>query len=418
MSANLKKIIRKHIDFARASGHMDLDFVYVQLNNISKLVGNKEFINDTIKIVNTILDRDENGIFDNNDVLLLKKIFETKEYRGLYIFNFCLELFNAVLIAIGKVEKPMLNYDKESLEGIFFGIMIYILFKFGPTDEYKHDMVDILICIYETLTVLDNSLQLTNNIKNLFKTKGICSCLCGSSEIQKQLVEIELKKTKDRLEVSTKTAKENVKLNTKMKKLINKVNNLEMHQNELVKNNVIVAPNDVMNIQNDVLINTSDPNFSEQKQEQDSDDEAIFVENYVNELIENAVQQNNDDCCKDKDNDDCCKDKDDCCKDKDDCCKDKDDCCKDKDEDVDDCCKDEDVDDCCKDKDVDDCCKDKDVDDCCKDKDVDDCCKDEEELQENDQKDNEVSSTNVVVGDNTDKKMDDLQKVKLNWTIQ
>ena len=220
--------IRQSIDFVDENSHISLDFVYLQLDNITKLVSNNAFKNELINILNLVLDRDDNGVFDSNDIKLLKEVFEKKNGQAVNIMNFCLEIFNAVMLAVSKIDKSMLKFDKDALEGIFFGVFAYTLFQYSKEDESENeDIVVIVTTVYNLLKSIDNTMKISQGILKLFKSKGICKCLTGGDAVAHYRVDRELESVKERVKGSASTTKNTLKLQNKVDELSHKLDALE-----------------------------------------------------------------------------------------------------------------------------------------------------------------------------------------------
>ena len=224
--------IRQNIDFVDKNSHISLDFVYLQLDNITKLVGNNTFKNELVSILTLVLDRDNNGIFDSNDIKLLREVFEKKDGQAIVIMNFCLEIYNAVMLAISKIDKPMLKFDKDALEGIFFGVFAYTLFQYsGNSESEKEDIVVIVTTVYNLLKTVDNTIKISKGILKLFKSKGICKCITGGDDVAHNRIDKELELVKERVKGGVIASKTNTKLQNKVEELSSKLEALERSGN-------------------------------------------------------------------------------------------------------------------------------------------------------------------------------------------
>lgn len=177
-TSSVANAVKKNLDFVRDNTQLNLDFVYLQLDNVRKLVGNEEFLRELMDTLEHVLDRNEDGYFDGSDVKLLRDIFTNKNNLGFNIYNFVSELLNSCLALVAKVEKPMVKMNKEAVEGLFFGTLTYCLFQFSPQDrETKMQLVDLVVSIYSILQTVDNTLGLTKRILKFLKRKGWLKCL-------------------------------------------------------------------------------------------------------------------------------------------------------------------------------------------------------------------------------------------------
>lgn len=178
MNQDIYDIVKLNTDFVKNHTLMNLNFVYLQIDNITKLIGNEEFMTELKIFINHVLDRDDNGIFDSEDIRLLRDIFINKRNQVLNIYAFVMEVFNGILTLVGKIDKSLLKLDKSAIEGLFFGVTSYVLFQYGKKDtETKLMTVDIMIAVYSTLRTVDNTLKVSQSVLNLFKRKGWCKCL-------------------------------------------------------------------------------------------------------------------------------------------------------------------------------------------------------------------------------------------------
>jgi len=226
MNSDISTIVKQNLDYVRDNGLINLDFVYLQLDNVSEILGNEQFINELKDLVNQVLDRDDNGVFDSNDIELLRDIFSKKQTQVLNIYNFIMEIFNSVLALIAKVDEPVLKLSTEAIEGIFFGVFSYILFQYGTmSDDDKQVILDILVAVYSTLETVDNTLGVSQKLLNLLKKKGWCKCLYDTStDASSTALEKEILRSKLRVKELSLTMKETEKLHRKVYELERRLN--------------------------------------------------------------------------------------------------------------------------------------------------------------------------------------------------
>ena len=224
MSNNINEIIQQNINFANDHAQINLNFVYAQLDNISKLLGNESFMHDISGIINNVLDRNHDGKFNSDDIKLLKEIFTKKHMQMVNITNFCLELFNSIMLAVGKVEKPILKLNKNALEGVFFGVLTYTMFQYGPSNKDKEDIIMIIATVYNILSAVGATQEISTNIIKLFKKKGWCKCLTKDTTN----ADVQLVKNVAKMKNTVDTAKQIVILhneNDELKKQLVFINN-------------------------------------------------------------------------------------------------------------------------------------------------------------------------------------------------
>lgn len=226
MSSSIQSVMQENIDFVRDKAHINLDFVYHQMDNLTKLIGNEDFVSQLKDLLNQVLDRNNDGVFNADDVKLLKNIFTKKENQIMNIYNLIMELFNAVLALIASVEKPVLKMDRKAIEGVFFGVFSYVMFQYGAVNEEEKDnVVEIVVTVYNIIQTMDNTLDVSNKLKTLFKKKGWCKCLY-SQEAETVELNKEIVRSRNNLKQLSVTVKENQKLNDKVAHLEEKLNRL------------------------------------------------------------------------------------------------------------------------------------------------------------------------------------------------
>ena len=223
--SRLEKTLEQNLEFINTSSLISLDFVNLQMDNIIKLIDNKSFMKEIQNAISVILDQNKDGQFDSVDIKLLNEIFTNKKNQIGNITNFCLKLLNIVISIISKYDKFMLKLDKDALEGIFFGILIYVLFQYSGNDKNtQKDIIGIIIVIYTTIQTLDNTFKISKKILDLFKKKCVC-CKNDVKAIKK--VNENINKKKLLLNDETKKAKETAKLYNTIEILKNRLEILE-----------------------------------------------------------------------------------------------------------------------------------------------------------------------------------------------
>lgn len=227
MNTGISNIIKKNIDYVRDNSHINLDFVYLQINNITNIIGNEEFMVELKDTINQILDRDDNDIFDSDDIKLLRDIFMEKDNQVMNIYNFIIEFFNSVMSLIAKYKSSVLKLDKESIEGIFFGVLSYTLFQYGTMrPEDKKFVLDIVVAIYTTLETVNQTLDITKKIMLFLKNRGWCKfCIKTNTTDTNVNLDREILRSRDRVKELSKNIKNNQKLQMKVTELENKLNN-------------------------------------------------------------------------------------------------------------------------------------------------------------------------------------------------
>ena len=71
----LREEVKSHVQYAEDRGDVSLNFVHDQLDNIAKLISNQEFINEFKEAMNDIVDQNNNGKLDSEDIKLLADVF-------------------------------------------------------------------------------------------------------------------------------------------------------------------------------------------------------------------------------------------------------------------------------------------------------------------------------------------------------
>jgi len=223
--STIKDIINEHVEFANSNSIVDLSFISRQLNNLARLIGNAEFMREVIDIINLILDRNNDGVFNSKDIDLLHQIFSEKDRQPLNILNFCLELFEAILIAIGKVDKPILKLDNDALQSLFMGTLIYVLYKSIDNEDEKKKVTTVIEEIYSLIIQVDRTFEISNKLVELFRGSSVFR-KCFPCLKKKNNIDIEDLKLKYKLRDSYKVSIETVMLH-------NTISDLKLTNDEL-----------------------------------------------------------------------------------------------------------------------------------------------------------------------------------------
>lgn len=218
MTSNLDLILNDTLKYIEKDSGINLDFVFNQFDNIKLLIGNDDFIDEFKHSITQLFDINKDGVFNSDDIELIKNLFENNDKQFVNIANICLKLFNICMNLIGKYNKPIMKMDTKALETLFFGSFVYVLFQYSDkTNETKHNIVSITITIYETLKAMNNTLHITNKIKDLLKEKNLC-CFGKNNEIK---LDANVNKNK----IALRDIKTSINL-------INTINNLEKKYNQ------------------------------------------------------------------------------------------------------------------------------------------------------------------------------------------
>lgn len=219
--SNINEVLKKNMDFVRDNTSLNMDFVYLQLNNIRTLVGNEEFLRELKDTLDQVFDRNDDGCFDVKDLMLLKDIFKRRDTQVMNIYNFVMELFNSVVALIAKVNKTVFKIDKDAIEGLFFGTVTYCLFQYSYlTPNDKKYVVYLMITIYSTVRTVDNTLNISKKIMKLLRRKGWCKCIHDNTyEVEKEVI-----RSRERMRELSNTVKTTGKLTMKVEELEKRLN--------------------------------------------------------------------------------------------------------------------------------------------------------------------------------------------------
>jgi hypothetical protein len=179
---NIKHIMELNLSFIERRSFISLDFVRTQLDNIVKLIGNEQFYDEVYKTVFNFLDADSDGDIDNDDIKLIKETF--KEGGATKLLVVTTNLVEAIVSLIAKFDRHKLKFDPQALEDIVIGTIIYVIFQYLPEedeDEY-YSIVEMILNIYVTMKSIGKATGVIDDIKRLFKKKGICGCCKADKE--------------------------------------------------------------------------------------------------------------------------------------------------------------------------------------------------------------------------------------------
>lgn len=294
----MQDIVRHHIDFAGSSTVINLNFIYANVHIIAKLMNNNQFLDDVVNIINIIININNSGKYDSHDILLLKQIFDAKDLQLINITNFCLELFNAIMLSIAKINKKILKLDPELLFGIFFGILVCSMLKYGESIEDKQNIINIITGIYwailnnEAYQIIDNIIKKTKN-RNIFQ-------FIMRKPSPKAKADLELLKSKYRVKEKIQIALETIMLHNTIRQLRNindqLVNQLENANEQLIciKNQMekLLNTNNKQDIESNIESNV-ELNM-EQFLESTTSDEIPIEDNYIEKInvIEDDSEEN------------------------------------------------------------------------------------------------------------------------------
>ena len=172
-------------------------------------------INQITRVI--LEDRDGNNKFTVNDLRLLGK-----DIIGIT------SLVSSILLVLGGLES--LKYEKGNTEELIFKLLIYIFLVIVPkeagnpwTIEEKTAVLDLILIIYQMLSMSNVTKDIVSNIKEWFKKRGYCKCLQINKE---EVVNEHLPKLNAELSVNIQKNKDIVRLTNELneiKLLINTV---------------------------------------------------------------------------------------------------------------------------------------------------------------------------------------------------
>ena len=222
----LKNLVQSQMEFVEGEGNVNLGFVYERLDDIAVLISNKEFIDEFKDAVDQIVDQNDNGHFDEEDLELLKDIFVSKKNQFSNIMHFCQNLIKIFVNLIGKFEGTTLRYDHEALESLFFGVFGYILFtQSDESDRTKKNIASVVVSIYDVIKTIDNTLEVTNNVIKLIKSNDLCPCMSNNNKHEK--LDREVSKQRSILKDTSASMRNSHALEQELKLLRQKVDSLE-----------------------------------------------------------------------------------------------------------------------------------------------------------------------------------------------
>lgn len=182
MTTNFETLKKSIYDLIENSESLESDILKL-LDPISQYISDNNFAQNIDQIITIItLDRDDNHIFTINDIKLLSSDFKS-----------ITSLINCILLLIGGLPNLKLKYNNTVTEEIIFKLIAYIFLVIVPKKtnknwsiEDKLQIVDFVLSIYNIIITSGILQQLIEKIKEYFKKKGWCKCVCG--EIDKQQV--------------------------------------------------------------------------------------------------------------------------------------------------------------------------------------------------------------------------------------
>lgn len=190
----IRKILDKNLEYINNNSIISLEFIEEHLICLTKIVGNEIFIQTLKDALYEVFDQNNDKKFNSEDIKILKEYF-TFENNITNITTFCLKLITIVMDLIAKFEKIVFTYNKDVIENIIFGVLIYVLLEFSEKDEETHtNIVEMLNTIYSTIRLVDTTLQISDKIKNMFKKNNWCSCITNNCsnidyELERDIIE-------------------------------------------------------------------------------------------------------------------------------------------------------------------------------------------------------------------------------------
>lgn len=192
--AEIKKILDKNLKYINDNSIIDLEFVEEHLNYLIRLIGNEVFMQSLKDALYEVFDQNNDKKFSSEDIKILKEYF-TSENSITNATTFCLRLITIVMDLIAKFDHKVFKYDKDAIENIVLGILIYIILEFSEKDEEtQKNITEMLNTIYTTIRFADSTLQISNKIKKMFKKNNWCGCITNNCvdvnyELEREIIE-------------------------------------------------------------------------------------------------------------------------------------------------------------------------------------------------------------------------------------
>lgn len=207
----LREEVKSHVQYAEDRGDISLNFVHDQLDNIAKLISNEEFINEFKEALNDIVDQNDNGKLDSEDIKLLAEVFVFKKKNLGNLMTFSANLIKTFINLLAKFEQTEVKYDADAVEAIFFGVFGYVLYtQVDDSEEDKNNIADLVVSVYNVIKSVDETFDILEKAIKMMKK---CSCLSGDKLGDK------LKKNKNKLKQATENIKETARLERELKDL-------------------------------------------------------------------------------------------------------------------------------------------------------------------------------------------------------
>lgn len=146
------------------------------LNPLTKYIDAPNFKNNLSVVVEEIVkDRDGNNRFTLEDLNLIKDDLLSIS-----------SIVNGILLVLNSIPELKVEYDSGVTEELVFKVLTYIILVVIPKEtgkvwkeEEKELVVDLILSIYQLILSSKIAKDLSNNILNWFKKKGLCRCLGG-----------------------------------------------------------------------------------------------------------------------------------------------------------------------------------------------------------------------------------------------
>lgn len=159
------------------SDEYNLDSLRLVLQPASNFFGNKMFLDNVERVVRIIVtDRNNDKRFDIDDLKLLGGDI-------LSITN----LITAIMLLIGALPDMQLTYNPDATEELIMKILVYIFVVMIPKETNKkwtlaekEAVLDLTLTIYQLIRSSQVTRDIINKIKEWFKQKGWCACMCGT----------------------------------------------------------------------------------------------------------------------------------------------------------------------------------------------------------------------------------------------
>lgn len=165
------------------SDEYNLDSLRLILQPASNFFGNRLFLDHVEKVVRIIVtDRNDDKHFDTEDLKLLGGDI-------LSVTN----LITSIMLLVGALPDTQLQYNPDATEELILKILVYIFVVMIPKEtnkkwtlKEKEAVLDLTLTIYHLIRSSQVTRDIIRKVQEWFKTKGWCSCICGTLNAEDQ----------------------------------------------------------------------------------------------------------------------------------------------------------------------------------------------------------------------------------------